>query len=388
MALEQTLPILLIILLLGVVVPELFRMIRMPFIGALILMGAILGPNGFNWVYADPILQFFAFLGGAFLMLLAGLEAKLSVLRHSKKEITHMAIINGTIPFIFGIVVTRLLGYSWATSFMVGVVFISSSVAIVASTLHHTHLIKKKIGKLILSTTVTEDIVSLLLLGVLVQTADQITPMPLPLYFAVLFVSLIALKVAIPTIADYFFKRRKKNQYERETRFVLVILLSVLLYFSGLGVHPIVAAFFVGVLLSDVVKDNRIYQKFHTLGYGIFVPVFFFIVGMELNIDVLLSLNIAVITIVLTSILSKVASGYYGARKLGMRKITAKIFAVATTPQLTTTLAVTYGGLTSGILDDVLVTAILTLSVITTIISPIAISWLSKNLDQRPSNQG
>jgi len=388
MAIEQTLPVLLVILLLGVIVPELFRMIRLPFIGALIIMGAVLGPNGFNWVYGDPVLQFFAFLGGAFLMLLAGLEAKLSVLKHSRKEITHMALINGSVPFIAGIIVTRLLGYSWTAAFMVGVIFISSSVAIIATTLNHTGLIKKKIGKLILSTTVIEDIVSLLLLAILVQTTEKLTQIPLPLYFAVLLVSLVGLKIAIPIIAKYFFQKSKKNQYESETRFVLVLLFAVLLYFSGLGVHPIVAAFFVGVLLSDIVKHKKIYQKFHIIGYGIFVPVFFFIVGMELNVQVILSLNFAVIAIVLTSVLSKILSGYYAARNLGMQKQSAQIFAVATTPQLTTTLAVTFVGLTSGILDEVLVTAILTLSIVTTIISPIAISWLSRSLNQKPSNRG
>ena len=116
--------------------------------------------------------------------------------------------------------------------------------------------------------------------------------------------------------------------------------------------------------------------------------MFFFIVGMELNVQVILSLNFAVIAIVLTSVLSKILSGYYAARNLGMQKQSAQIFAVATTPQLTTTLAVTFVGLTSGILDEVLVTAILTLSIVTTIISPIAISWLSRSLNQKPSNRG
>ncbi len=384
MVLDQTLPVLLIILLLGVIVPEVFRMMRLPFIGALIIMGSLLGPNGGNLIYGDTILEFFAFLGGAFLMLLAGLEAKLSVLRHSKKQITKLSLINGAIPFIMGTLVIKLLGYPWHTAIMVGVIFISSSVAIVASTLHHTGLIKKKVGKLILSTTVLEDVVSLLLLAILIQTTDKITPIPLPLYFAVLFVSLIALKVAIPTIADYFFKQRTKNQYERETRIVLVILLSVLLYFSGIGVHPIVAAFFVGMLLSDVVKDHRIYQKFHTIGYGIFVPVFFFIVGMELRIGVLLTFNLAVIAVVITSILSKLVSGYFAARSLGMQKKTSQIFAIATTPQLTTTLAVTYVGLTYGILDEIIVTSILTLSIVTTIVSPLAINWLYEKYDVKP----
>jgi len=46
---ENTLLVLLLILSLGLIIPELFRKFRLPFITIIILLGAIFGPNGLNY---------------------------------------------------------------------------------------------------------------------------------------------------------------------------------------------------------------------------------------------------------------------------------------------------------------------------------------------------
>ena len=367
--------VLLFILFIGLIVPELAKKLKLPYITVLILLGAILGPNGFDYVQHNSIVDFFGFLGAAFLLLMAGLEAKLSQLQNLRKKIYVMSALNGLIPFAVGVAITRFFGYSWISSLLVGIVFFSSSFAIIIPILKSAKLFKKQIGQTIASAVILEDIASLLLLAVVLQTVAPITQFPLPIYFAILLISVVIMKVFIPGFAKYLFSTRWKEQDEQESqlRFVIVLLMAVLFYFSLLGVHPISAAFLVGILLADVVTSNNLYNKLHTLAYGLFVPVFFFVVGMEMDLTIFTYIDfqeVIVFCLVIGLIVSKFLSGYFASRWDKFSKKNSLIFGIASTTQLTTTLAVTYAASKLGLLDTTLVTGIVLISVITTVLSP------------------
>jgi Kef-type K+ transport system membrane component KefB len=382
MAVESTVPALLLILLFGLIIPDLFKKAKLPFFTSLILIGSVFGPFGFGLVQIDNVIEFFGFLGAAFLMLLAGLEVKLEHLEKVGKKILLMAALNGILPFIAGYAVMAALGYNWLTAMLVGTIFISSSVAVIIGTIKSAHFFDSEVGKTVISMVVIEDIFSLLVLAMILQGVSPVTAFPLPIYFVILIASVFLLKKFIPVIAEYFFRHiyRKHDQYEMELRFILVILMTVLLYFAGLGVHPIVAAFVVGLILSDIIKTEEIHTKLHTIGYGLFVPVFFFIVGMDLDLGLLFTFeltNIVMISVILASLGSKFISGYIAGRATGMSKKNSSILGIATTPQLTTTLAVVYAVATLNILDELVVSTVIILSVLTTVLSPFLLNIIT-----------
>jgi len=382
---EQTIPALLIILLLGLLVSDMFKKLKLPMVTSIILIGAVLGPNGFNYIKPDEVIVFFGFLGSAFLMLMAGLEIKLEHFEKMGKKIILLAVINGIVPFVVGVGITLAFGYNLFTAALIGTVFISSSVAIIIMVMRETGLMNKEIGRTIISAVVLEDLFSLFLLAAILQGVSPITEFPLPIYFGILIISIIWLKSFIPFIAKRYFKSKmsKKDTYETELRFVLVILMAVLLYFSALGVHPIVAAFLVGLLLSDIVKSEHLYSKLHTMGYGLFVPVFFFIVGMELDLKILFGFdyrNTLMVSIILGLIVAKVASGYFAGRMLKFSKKHSMLFGTISMTQLTTTLAVTYAAASLNILDNTLVSSIIILAIVTTVLAPTLVRALGKNV--------
>ena len=375
MTIETTVPALLMILMFGLIIPDLFKKAKLPFFTILILIGSVFGPFGLGIIQIDETIEFFGFLGMAFLMLMAGLEVKLEHLQKVGKKIIIMAALNGIIPFIIGFTIVSALGYNFMTAMMVGIIFISSSVAVVMGAIKSTKLFDSELGKTLISMVVLEDIFSLLLLAIVLQEASPVTSFPIPIYFVILIASVIILKKFIPEIAKYYFKRidKKKDQYEMELRFILVILMTVLLYFSGLGVHPIVAAFVVGLILSDIIKSKEIHTKIHTIGYGLFVPVFFFIVGMDLDLSVIAKFeftNVVMISIILANLASKIGSGYLAGRFAKLSKKNSILMGIATTPQLTTTLAVVYAASALGLLDQAIISTVIILSVLTTILSP------------------
>jgi len=377
---ESTLIVLLVILAAGLVVPELFKRLRVPFVTSIILVGSILGPHGLNYVRHDEVIGFFGFLGMTFLMLMAGLETDLSKLKRMRYRIFLLALLNGLVPFLVGFFITRAFGYPLMVSIIMGIIFISSSVAIIYPLLKSAGLFKRNVGQLILAAILIADISSLVLLSVTLQSIAPITKLPLPFYFLTLALSILVLYLLLPRLTNYVFKEGfSEATYEKQFRSVVVILIAVLVLFSILGVHPILAAFIVGLTLSEVVRSERLYSKFYTIGYGIFVPIFFFIVGMEMDLSIFRTFNISdviIIAIVLGLISSKFLSGYIGGRLVRLSGHDSAIFGTASIIQLTTTLAVVYVASSLELLDSTLVTAIILLSIITTIFGPVLLRLL------------
>ncbi len=383
---EATLLSLLFVLVLGLVIPELFKRFRIPFLTIIILAGALFGPHGLNYVQANETISFFGFLGMAFLMFMAGLETDISKIYTEKRKIFVMAAINSIIPFLVGVSIVKLFGYDWLTSILIGVIFISSSVAIIVSSLKENKSIPKDVSSLILSAVMVADILSLIALGFIFQTSDKITVLPLPLYFIILIFSIFFLLKYIPIISKNLIKKLffYDYGYERRLRFIIIVLVAVLAYFSFLGTHPIIASFLAGLSLSGAIlyeKSEILKSKIHAISYGLFIPIFFFVVGMDLDLSVLKSFdvkNLLMLAIILGLILSKLISGYIAGRLVKLSKKNSALFGSISITQLTTTLAVTYTASSIGLLDSVLVSSIIILAIITTILGPILATYISK----------
>ena len=155
----------------------------------------------------------------------------------------------------------------------------------------------------------------------------------------------------------------------------------MVIFFELLGLHSIIAGFFAGLMLSGSIKSDILKQKLHTISYGLFIPIFFIVVGANTNIRVLgdvggaLLITIAVIG---ASIAAKFFSGWVGGKLLRFSNREASLIGVSTIPQLSTTLAVAFTGFELGVLDEKLVTAMIVLSIITTFLAPFLIRLLSK----------
>jgi Kef-type K+ transport system membrane component KefB len=313
-----------------------------------------------------------------FLMLSAGLETDFTKISKLKKKIFFMAGLNGIVPFTTGFLITYFFGYSLLESLLIGIIFVSSSVALIVPTLRGAGILKKDIGQIILSSVMLTDIVSLLALSAVLQSTNPITHLPLSIYYIVLILSLVFLFWLAPKLVFYFLNNyfKKKTLHEKKLRFVIVFVIATLVYFSFLGVEPILAAFIVGMILSGVVRSKEIKEHISILSYGLFVPIFFFVIGMEMDISMLTHLsrqNLIIILIVVGLIISKFVSGYVGGRisKLSIKE--SATYGSSSIIQLTTTLVVVYASSEAGIMSHNLVTSVIILSIITTIIGPIAL---------------
>ncbi len=380
---EGTLLVLLLILFVGLVVPELFRKLRLPFITSLILMGAVFGSHGLDMIPTNETIEFFSFLGLTFLMFMSGLETRIEQVTHSAWKVLLMALLNGGLPALAGYLVATAFGYDTFSALVVAVIFISSSVAIIIPSLKEAGMFKKLDGQLIVSAVVLEDVVSLVLLGLLLQSVSPITSLPLPLYIVVLIGSIIGLKMVLPRLARLITKRGifGHKEHEDEIRFAIVLLMAVLLFFSILGVHPIVAAFLLGLVMSSTISSPKLFTQLHTIGYGLFVPVFFFMIGTQIDFTVFFNPGSELsflLSLICVSIVVKYLSGYLAGRMAGISKEHSAIFGVASTIQVTAGLAASQAAFSLGIIDTTMLTSMVMLAIVTTVISPLILRALGR----------
>ena len=132
------------------------------------------------------------------------------------------------------------------------------------------------------------------------------------------------------------------------------------------------------MILSSVVRSKEIKEHISVLSYGLFVPIFFFVIGTEMDISVFTKFSnqdLVILYIVLGLVISKFSSGYVAARFSKISKRDSAIYASSSIIQLTTTLVVVYASSEAGIMSDYLVTSVIVLSIITTITGPFLLKF-------------
>jgi len=220
------------------------------------------------------------------------------------------------------------------------------------------------------------------------QTSAPTTFIPLPLFYILLVLSLFGFRWFTGKMQTGFFKKilaifkknHKQDIFQDKLRFIVTILLGVVVIFEILGLHPIIAGFFAGLIISDVVDNEKIKEKLRIISYGVFIPIFFVVIGMQTDISFLVDFSgtiTIVAVIVFGSMLSKIISGTVGGFFGGFNFKESILIGSSTMPQLTTTLAVAFAGLEFGLFDQKLVTALVSLSLISVIVSPLFVNIIS-----------
>jgi len=378
----QMLPFI-IVLFAGIFFSEIFARLHVPWVVALVLGGIVLGlTSNADLFTQNSLIQFFADIGLVFLMFMAGLETRFDQFRHLSKATIVLTLMNGILPFLVGLGIGFLFGFGWTTSFLIGIIFVSSSIAIIVPAMNETHLFKKPLGRTIVQGAIISDIASLLLLSFVIQTTHPLTFLPVGLYIIVLVFVIIFLKWAVPAVVNFFKRIEITGGEERDAdlRLVFVILLASILLFEFLGMHPIVGGFFTGLVMSEARISGKLRTQINTLAYSLFIPIFFVVVGASLDLSVFGKVQgtlMLVLCIAVGASLVKYLSGYWAGRVSGFSKLHSQIMGAAVMPQLSTTLAVVFAGVSLGFISTPLETALVILSITSTLVAPFLISYFT-----------
>lgn len=377
-----------IVLFFGLLLPQLFRPLHLPFATSLIVIGSLLGPNGLGYVKPDEYLMLFGFLGAMFQMLLAGTETRALGAAVPRRDIVKLVLLNGVLPAAVGIAIARIFAYGWTSSLFLGIVFFSSSIMLVFSMIESVGLGGSRVGALANRSAAVHDIGASVFAFVLFQTLRPHHRFPLPILAGLLLSSVIVLRMFLPEIVAFLFRRFSEggDKHQGRLRLIISLFLLVIFGFSTLDVNPVIAAFLVGFVLAEIPESTQINERLESLGYGLFIPVFLFSVGMETNFRALLHFNPSnslALTILIGAIGSKVLFGFIGGKWTGLGSRDAGVIAVSSTTKLAVPLSATYAARSLGIIDARLFSAIVVVAVVTSIGAPLVLSRLGHGGDAR-----
>ncbi len=371
-----------IALLAGLLFSALFRRFRIPWAVTLIFGGVIIGPHALGLIQLEnnPVIWFLAEIGVIFLMFLAGMEIRFSAIRDVLKEGAIVGVFTGIVPGVLGAIVVLMFGYSPLVALTIGIILINTSFAVVVPSLESKGILQSRVGKIIVSSTVLQDISSLVIFAVFLQIVNPTPFLPLPLWVVLLLFTLaggIFAKFLIPRMRkpfkDYEHKHHDRDLFEGELRTVMIFVLGFAIIFEFFKFETIVGAFFAGLIISEATKSKMLDHKLHILGYGIFIPIFFVVVGAWIDISLFTQkeLWLLIAAIALTSMTAKFVSGWTSGRLVGLDNYESSLVGLTSVPQLITTLALTAIAQSQGLIPDEIAVAVIVLAIVSVIVGPL-----------------
>ena len=269
----------------------------LPVVVAEILMGIIVGKSLFNWVDRTAMLNMLSTLGFIFLMFLSGLEIDFKAFKSSSKQKKAKQkepnpIVISSIIFTVILILSIIAAYlfKWAgiiDDVLLMVIIISTiSLGVVVPTLKEMNIMQTTIGQIILLVAVIADLATILMLtlyGTLYAEGDS------PIWL----IGILIVFTGLFYITGKNFKKAPfleklmagTTQIGIRAVFALIILLVALA--EGVGAENILGAFLAGCVVSLLGPDKDMVNKLDSFGYGFFIPMFFIMVGVDLDIPAL-----------------------------------------------------------------------------------------------------
>ncbi len=286
----------------------LFTKLKMPKVVGEIFGGLILGPTLFGYFLPEfynriflsigPLLAIFYWLGLVLLMFTSGFEVDRQYDKKDKKTIIWLVIGSTVFPLLFGwfaagfFDLSRLIG-SANNTLALKLIIVSAiavtSIPVLSKIFLDLGMIKTRFAKIVLSTATFHDII----LWVFVTIATGLVAgvsVSLSTISAYVAISLIFFGVALllmPRLIKFVDNLRlnliPKNY---ETGFILLILLFFVVIAGFFGINAIFGAFLAGIVVGFIKNPKFQKSKLHTKEFslGLFVPIYFAIVGIKLDL--------------------------------------------------------------------------------------------------------
>jgi monovalent cation:H+ antiporter-2, CPA2 family len=356
----------------------------LPVVVAEIIMGLLIGKSGFNIVHDDVWLSTLSALGFIFLMFLSGLEIDFSTFKGRKKR---EKLSNGkSEPNAFGVasvifigIFALSLGLSFLfvffgfieNAFLMTLIISTISLGVVLPTLKEAHLTKTTIGQIILLIAVIADLVTMILLAVFVSLNDKAggnTWLLLILFAAGVGLYFVGKRFKNRT----FLETMSKGTIQIGTRAVFALIIILVAVSETVGAENILGAFLAGVLVSLLSPNQELVHKLDSFGYGFFIPIFFVMVGVGLDVWSLLSdpkLLLLIPLLLLALLLSKLVPIYLLIKWYDKKTVIASGFLITST--LSLVIAAATIGERMGIITSEMSGTLILVAIITSVITPI-----------------
>ncbi|WHI78765.1 monovalent cation:proton antiporter family protein [Staphylococcus hominis] len=323
----------------------------LPVVVAEILMGIIIGNSFLGLVHKDEMLNILSTLGFIFLMFLSGLEIDFSAFKkdtrkrqgidkNEKNLPSHLQLALTVFSLIMVLSIILAFAFKWlgfVDDVLLMVIIISTiSLGVVVPTLKEMNIMRTTIGQFILLVAVLADLFTMVLLtiygGINGEGGGSIWLSAILIVFTAIFYLLGSVFKRLN-----FMQRLMGGTTQIGIRAIFALIILLVALAEGVGAEYILGAFLAGVVVSLLKPDEEIIHTLDSFGYGFFIPIFFIMVGVDLDIPSLIkepSLLIIIPILILSFIVSKLIPVLFIRRWFDTKTTIASAFLLTSTLSL------------------------------------------------------
>lgn len=370
---------------------EIAQRLKLPAVVGEIAAGCIVGPSVLGWVHVTEPLEVLAEIGAVLLLFSVGLETRIGDLKRVGKVASLVGVAGVVLPFILGAGWAVMAGFPTAKAMFVAAAFVATSAGITARVLHDLGVLGRTESRVILGAAVIDDILAMLLLGVVtaIQGGGGVNVWGLVLVTgqAIGFVALIAV-VGTRIMSRASTALDAPINPLSPLTLCLAGCLGLALAASYLGLAAIIGAFLAGMAAAETSHRHTLERQVQTL-MALLVPFFFVVTGAKVELGDLASWPVlgTLLLVTLLAIAGKLIGCGLGARSLG--KKSALIVGVGMVPRGEVGIIVASLGQQAGVFTGSTYAIIIAMSLLTSVAAPPVLKALLANApEQEPPADG
>lgn len=286
-----------LVILLALVIPIFmarFQISNVPTAVAEIIVGIVMGSSGFNLITSTHDLTFLSNLGVILLMFLSGMEIDFDLLQRknnpkgkSQAGKTVDPLKTAITAFIGIVVMAFVLAYIlrltglFSEVMLAAIILMTVALGVVIATLKEKNILGRPIGQTILLTAVLGEVIPLLLLTIYASVnggnAEQLWLIIL-LFAAAIF---LLRRFKQPYL---WFAKITKATTQLDIRLAFFLIFALVTVAERVGAENILGAFLAGMVMKLLEPSEATKDKLTSIGYGFFIPIFFIMTGVGLNL--------------------------------------------------------------------------------------------------------
>ncbi|RMD68499.1 MAG: cation:proton antiporter [Gammaproteobacteria bacterium] len=330
--------------------------------------------------------NFLAQLGVLFLLFFIGLQIDFREMRALSRDILWATVLNTAFPFLLGVLVMLFLGYGWMLAFVIGLTRMPTAEAVIVPILDEFQLIRTRVGEFIVGAGVLDDVIEVFLVAFVSVWIGERTGLGGSVEREVGDIALGLLAFVLAAWVSYRWLLAPLARWlPARPRHLILLAMLALFAFGGfaqyMSLGMVVGAITAGVLLRPVF--NRAAQAgegatrtIRAISYGFFGLVFFFWVGLSVDLEGLVREPMLAILLFLAAFLGKLIGIFV---MVPMGKIDVReawTIGIGLNARLTTEIIVAKLLLDARLIDVKLFTALVAASSVSTVVVPLLFTLL------------
>lgn len=373
------------------------KVIRIPAVIVEILLGFVVGKNVLNWIPDNPYMEFLSEAGFMFLLFMSGLSINVNQIVNSfpKKwpsfqRVVQNPLLASSLIYLSSLVLSYVAALGLATfvpirdPLFLGIVIPTVALSIIVPVLKENGDLNEKHGQVIMLTGALSTMFSIILVSFYAGYVKNGLNFELLLFLIIfatfglaIWLGKYILRIK-PLVRLLYQLQHAASQIK--VRGAIFLMLGFVMIAHLIEVELVLGAFLAGVVLSNYLSKERssLIMKLDGMTYGFFVPIFFIMIGAELDLSALDQFDnsfVFLLLLLLAMFATQVLPTLLIAKVVGWQKALSS--GIVLTCRLGLTIATAQIGLSLGVISPALNAALVIVAIITSLVSPLLYNLLS-----------